>query len=134
MAVVTFVKGGELVCSLRSRVVAVVVLLVVASSLACSDKNRRMSEAEAIRYKMALIQEQRGEISPGHAEELMYHSARTRASIDRAYDDYREQHSEEQAVERARFDLDRSQLDRDGSEETGIGPGETMEIIENQSP
>lgn len=85
----------------RSRLLFLLLALVGATAMGCSNSARRLNERETIQYKLHLARERRSEISPGKVDKLMYHPARTPREIDRAFDDLAREHAQEVAADNA---------------------------------
>lgn len=76
-------------------------LVLSVGGLSCSDKDRRMSEFEALNYRRGLVRTNHTQLSPQHRRDLMYHPGRTQREIDRTFDTYREQFAEQQVRDAA---------------------------------
>ena len=71
--------------------------LLAVCGLSCSDKDRRMSEFEALNYRRELVRTNHAQLSPQQRRDLMYHPARTQGEIDASFERYRQQFAEQQA-------------------------------------
>lgn len=98
--------------------------LVLVGIVACSDKSRRMGEAETLQYKRALIEAHKSELSPEYAHRLMYYPGRTRAEIDGYLADLKQEYAEEAAADRAAWEAGRERgeaLERELNSGEGAG-------------
>ena len=110
-----FVRGSIPVwlrsASLCSAMLCLATLCLAMLCLAvagCSDKDHRLTPGELQAYKLELVRENRGKISPTHENWLLYqHPGRTKAELDSAAATFREQYSAQVSRERADFDESR---------------------------
>ena len=72
------------------------------AGLGCSDKSRRMGEAETLKYKRDLISASKTEISPVQADKLMYFPGRTQGEIDAYFDQLKAEYAQANSAEAAR--------------------------------
>jgi len=75
--------------------------------MGCSDRSRRLGEAETLQYKRQLILDHNREISPEQVDLLGMHPARTKGEIDAYFDELRAQHAREVESGRAGFEASR---------------------------
>ncbi len=104
------------VCFWARRFVASALLIGVAVSAVtgCNDKDRRLSEMEALSYKRQLVQRQ--EISYSLADRLGNFPGRTEREIDAYYKSLQREQDEITAAERRAIDLEVRERLRGGEE------------------
>ncbi len=67
---------------------AVLVGLMGAVAVSCSDGNRRLGEREALDFRRNLVRKNYGDLSPDQRWRVMYHPARTKREIRSTLDGY----------------------------------------------
>ncbi len=68
--------------------VAVLVVLMGAVAVSCSDGSRRLGEREALDFRRNLVRKNYGDLSPDQRWRVMYHPARTKREIRSTLDSY----------------------------------------------
>ena len=92
---------------------AVIVGLVGLVSTACSDHDRRLTEGEALQYKRELLRANPQAISPDQATDFGQHRGRTKAAIDRRFDELQREFDVEKAEARKTWEAERERVRRE---------------------
>ena len=111
--------------SVRALVVLGALVLGALASAGCADRDRRLTEYEALEYRKQLVRGSQGQLSEEQVHRLMYHPARTPREIDSNFEKLQSEFVEQQARDAAAWSESRRAAREAGAGlSEGVGDGD----------